>query len=257
MGQYADLVFGAAGRGVVVEQFGDAEVEQFHLAGVGDEDVRRLQVPVQDQPRMGMRHCRQHVEEEPDQRGRARRAVDAVAVDRFAVDVFQHQVGLAGLGADAGIEQACDVRVVEPREDAALALETRHAAAAEQPGLQELDCHLAFVAPIGAPRQPDAAHAAVAQFTLQRVGADGLAAEAGRSGHRGRGQKGLAVELLHAHEHRGQVLCQHRVFGPQGVEAGLLLGGRQVEQLVEPGRDLRPARGIDGRDLVHFRWVDR
>jgi len=40
------------GIGRIFEQLGDAEVEQLGVAGIGDEDVGRLQVAVHDQVRM-------------------------------------------------------------------------------------------------------------------------------------------------------------------------------------------------------------
>ena len=62
----------------------------------------------------------------------------AVPVDVPAVDVLEHQVGLPGR-RDAGVDQPGDVRMREPGEDRAFALEALLAGAADQRGIQQLD----------------------------------------------------------------------------------------------------------------------
>ncbi len=85
-----------------------------------DQDVGRLDVAVDDQVRVRVRDRLEHVEEEA-RRGprRPERSAVAVRVDRLALDVLEDEVRLARAG-DAGVEQAGDVRVGEPREDVAL-----------------------------------------------------------------------------------------------------------------------------------------
>ena len=48
----------------VVEQLGDAEVEQLHLAFVGDEDVGGLQIAMDDQPCVRVRDGARHQQEQ-------------------------------------------------------------------------------------------------------------------------------------------------------------------------------------------------
>ena len=72
--------------------------------------------------RVRVRHGGEHVEEEPQAGRDVEGSVVAPAVDRLALDVLEHQVGLAGLG-DAGIDQLGDVGVLQTREDRALAAE--------------------------------------------------------------------------------------------------------------------------------------
>ena len=52
----------------------------------------------------------EHVEEQAEPRLDAERALVAVAVDGLAVDVLEHEIGLAGL-RDAGVDEVGDVRM--------------------------------------------------------------------------------------------------------------------------------------------------
>ena len=79
----------------------------------------------------------------------------AVAIDALAVDVLEHEVGLAER-RDAGIEEVRDVRMAQPRQDAAFAPEALLAVAADQAGVQQLDRGHALeaaVAALGAARR--------------------------------------------------------------------------------------------------------
>ncbi len=128
-------VAGQRGRlvaGLALEQLGDAEIEQLHLAVRGHQDVRGLEVAVHDQVGVRVGDRRQHVEEQPHARLDAQAPRVAVAVDALAVDVLEHQVRLA-VRRDAGVDQLRDVRVAQPGEDAALAPEALLAVAA-RPG---------------------------------------------------------------------------------------------------------------------------
>ena len=75
--------------------------------------------------------------------------VIAVRVEVQALDEFEHEIRLAGV-RDAGIDQAGNVRMRQPREDRALAAESLFAAAADERRVQQLDRHLSFVAAITA-----------------------------------------------------------------------------------------------------------
>ena len=70
---------------------------------------------------MRMHHGGEHVEEQPHAGREAEGMLLAVALDRQAVDVLEHEVGLRPVGRDAGVEQVRDVRVREPREKVAVA----------------------------------------------------------------------------------------------------------------------------------------
>jgi hypothetical protein len=83
-----------------------------------DQDVRRLQIAMNDQVGVRVRHRRLHVEKQPDPLFDAEAFFVAIAVDVTAVDVLEHQVGLAGR-RHAGVDQPRDVRMSEPRENGA------------------------------------------------------------------------------------------------------------------------------------------
>ena len=155
----------------IVQQLGDAEVQQAHVAGRRDQDVGRLEVAVDDQVRVCVADGLADLQEQREPRFHAHVVGLAVIGDRHALDVFQRQVGLA-LAADAGIEQACDVGVFEAREDLALTGEAQPQVGVGQPGAQQLQRDPALVQPIRAGRQPDQAHPAFAQQGLELVGAD-------------------------------------------------------------------------------------
>ena len=119
-GQAREL--GRLAAAAIVEQLGDAEVEQLHRAGVGDEDVRGLEIAVHDQPRMRGLHGAEHLREQRQPLAQPEPALTAVDVDRQAIDAFERQPGLALL-ADAGVVEGGDVRMAEAGEEVALALE--------------------------------------------------------------------------------------------------------------------------------------
>src|SRR5205807_1471075 len=69
----------------------------------------------------------------------------AIGIDALPVDVLEHEIGLAR-GRQARIDQTRDVRVAEPGEDAALALEALLARLPDQAGVEQLDGHQPLVA---------------------------------------------------------------------------------------------------------------
>ena len=234
----------------VVQQLGDAEVQQLHVAARGDEDVARFQVAVQDQPVVRLRDRAQHVQHQAQARIDGEREAAAVLVDRLAVDVFEHEVGLRAVGHDTGIEQACDVRMRQAREDAAFALEAFGVALAEQARAQELDRDLAFVAAVVATRQPHGAHAAMADLAHQRVRADRLAGQAARLGQRRLRHELAAFDRGQVLQHRADGLGELRIPLAQREQArGALVVG-QVQQFVEQGRQLAPGLLADRHQRV-------
>ena len=81
---------GAAAR--AVEQLRDAEVEELHLAVGRDEDVRRLEVAVDDEVLVRVADGVAHHLEEREPASSERLRVVAVAVDRLAVDELHREV---------------------------------------------------------------------------------------------------------------------------------------------------------------------
>ena len=103
----------------IVEQLRDAEVEQLHVAFVGDEDVGGLQIPMDDQPGVRVRDGARHQQEQAQPGANRQLPRVDVFVNRTAFDVLQREVRLAA-ARDAGVVQPCDVRVIEGGQDLAL-----------------------------------------------------------------------------------------------------------------------------------------
>jgi hypothetical protein len=109
--------------GVIRKQARNAEVEQPHLAAVGDEDVAGLEVAVDHQPGVRVLHGVQHLGEQGQALSQAQPAGITPGVDGLAVHTFHRQPGCAVVG-HTGVVQARDVRVLQPRQDVLLTGET-------------------------------------------------------------------------------------------------------------------------------------
>ena len=123
-----------------------------------------------DQARVGVLNGVQHGQEKPQaithaQPGGLRRIGDAAAIDKG-----HRQPGLIAIGT--GIQNRRDVRVVQGGKDAAFTFKALHQGARGVHAVRQLQRHLALMRTVGTARQPDAGHAALAQFTQQQPGAD-------------------------------------------------------------------------------------
>ena len=186
------------GEGGVVESvlaagqhLGDAKVEQLHLSGAGDQDVRRLEVAVHDEPAVRVLDGVAHRADERDALLDRAGVRVAVPVERHAVDVLHGEERLAVVG-EAAVEQAGDVRVVQAGKDLALALEAlddrprRGAPSDELEGNPLLELS---IRPLG---EEDGAHPATAQRPQDAVRPDALALgrqDAGRQQVSGQGKR--------------------------------------------------------------------
>ena len=107
-----------------------------------------------------------------------------VGVDRLAIDKSHRQPGLA-VGRQAGVVEPGNVRVLQPRQDVALAgkaLGPAALAGLDEGQLQrDLALHCAL-SPIHPPGAPDHAHAALAQRLDQPVRANQIACNRGQRG---------------------------------------------------------------------------
>ena len=103
------------------EQLGDTEIQQFYLPIFADQDIGRLNVAMDYQIGMGMRHRRQHIDEEFDPLVNAEPAPVAVMVDRLAFDMLNYKIGMTG-GGYTCVQQFCNVDVREPPQDRAFPL---------------------------------------------------------------------------------------------------------------------------------------
>ena len=132
-------------------------------------------------------------------------------------------------GGDAGIDQAGDVRVREPGKDAAFALEALAAGAADQRALSSLTATSPAIAAVAAPGEPDAAHAALADRPLERVGAEVLPGQA-------RGDAEIDADRTEAAGHE----ARRRACGVIGQQAPDLVGQIRLA-LGEASRAMRPS----------------
>ena len=105
----------------------DAEVDHLRVRLAADhlhEDVRGLQVAVQDAQRMrGADRCA-GLEEELDARAQREFRIAAILDDSAAADALHHHVG-AAIGGDPVVVDARDVRMLERRERLSLRLNAR------------------------------------------------------------------------------------------------------------------------------------
>ena len=106
-------------------RLGQAEVDHLgHRCAVValDQDVRRLQVAVDDPLLVGVLHGRADLAEERQPFREAEPVLVAILGERDALDQFHHEERPAGLGR-AGVEDLGDVRVVHQRQGLPLRLE--------------------------------------------------------------------------------------------------------------------------------------
>jgi hypothetical protein len=203
---------------------------------------------VDDEVRVSVRHGGEHVEEEPHAGRDVERPLVAPAVDRLALDVFEHQVRLAGL-RDAGIDQLGDVRVFQTREDRALAAEAGGPRGAQESGGEKLDRDHPLEAPVVSPRQPDGAHASSAEGLHQRVGAEDLSHEVrpGEQILRVVLQVLLVAQGLFFAKEQLEVRGERGIFARETGEVPPPLLSAELEHLVEVGTDEPPMRAFHWR----------
>ncbi len=157
--------------GLRFEQLGDAEVEQLHPAVGGDQNVRRLDVAVNDQIRVGVPDRLQHLEYQPDPLVARKLPRLGEGVDPLAFDVLQHEIGLSR-GRHARVEESRDPRMRQAGERGALAAETLLPGVGQQRQAHELDCGPALESSIAAPGEPDGSHTAMPERALESPGAE-------------------------------------------------------------------------------------
>ena len=80
------------------------------MPSAADENVRWLEIAMDDQVGVGVTDCREHVEDQPQPVSDAQAMGIGEGVDRLAVDVFEDEIRLAAR-AHAGVEQPRDIRV--------------------------------------------------------------------------------------------------------------------------------------------------
>ncbi len=146
--------------GFLAQEFGDPEVEQFHGAVGGHENVAGFEIAVDHEVAVGVLDRAAHLSKQREPRGQAESVFIAVAGDGCAVDVLQHEIGPAIIH-HAPVEQSGDVAVVQPGQDLALVPEAPNGLVGIHTALDDLDRHPLSVLIIGANRFVHDSHAAV------------------------------------------------------------------------------------------------
>jgi hypothetical protein len=233
------------------EQLGDAEIEQLGPAVGGHQDVRRLEIPVNDQVLVGVAHrlADLHHQLEPPLDGEL--VLVAVADQRLALDQLHGEVRQP-VGGHAALEQSRDARMLEQRQDPALLEEA--AEHSRRGPLDQLDRGPLLELPVGPLAEIHGAHAAPAEQPDDPPGADALGLA--ELGHLGGLEQGLRPR--HRRRRLEEALAPVRVQQAQhlGVDLGLVAGGAlgerhllvggDVEQGVEDGVDPAVAVGRRG-----------
>ena len=157
----------------IVEQLGNAEVQQLGDAGAGHQNVGRLQVAMHDEILMRVMHRGAHHLEQLQARGHLQMVGVAVDVDGDAVDVFHDDVGRA-VGQRAAVQQVRDVRMIELRENLAFDLEAGLNATPQRAAMHHFDGH--FLLEVGGRslREVHVAHAADTQGVQNPVRSDAV-----------------------------------------------------------------------------------
>ncbi len=115
---------GALALVILVQDLGDAEVEEAHLSRLRDQHVRRLEIAVHDQLRVRVRDRLRDLEEQDQPRPRIERARAHVRVERDPLDILEREIRLSVIG-HARVEDLGDVRMAQRGEDRPLALDPR------------------------------------------------------------------------------------------------------------------------------------
>src|SRR5690606_21935315 len=134
-------------------------------------DVRRLQIAMYDEVAVRVRDRGEHVDEQPHASFDIETMLIRMTIDALAVDVFEHEVRLTAR-RDPGVDQLRDVRMLQLREHRSFAHEPLLGRPTEQRRVQQLDRRPGFVTAVAAVREPDLAHATLADALLERVRAD-------------------------------------------------------------------------------------
>ena len=161
-------------RVLALEELRDPEVEELHVAVLRHEDVRRLEVPVDDEaPVRGLDGVAAH-DGEAD--ARVEREVPGFREnrDRLPVHELEREVRPPVPGAPA-VEETRDVRVGEAGEDLTLAPEPREDLVGVHAALDELERDDLLELAVRALREEDFAHAAAPEEAQRPVGADAFA----------------------------------------------------------------------------------
>ena len=99
------------------QQLCDAEIKQLDGPVPGDEDIGGLQVAVDDEVAVCVADPGKNALEQRDPRLDAELETIAVRVDRFTLDILEHEVG-QGIVDDPRIDETRDIGMIQPAEHA-------------------------------------------------------------------------------------------------------------------------------------------
>jgi hypothetical protein len=153
----------------VIQQLCDAEIQQFWDAGGGYQDIRRLQIAMNNEVLMGIVNRGANRLKELETRIDIETIRIAKEIDGHAIDVFHDKVS-AAVGQGATIEQMRDIRVIELRQDLAFQLEARVHRNGERTAMHHLDGDLLLELSISPLGKVNLAHPAGAQGVQHPVG---------------------------------------------------------------------------------------
>ncbi len=134
-----------------------------------------------DQALVGVLHRPAEQQEELQALRRVELPQLGILAERHPFHVFHDEVGEA-VGGGAAIEQARDVRMVEPGEDLPLGAEAPHDRLGVHPAFQDLERDTFVERVVVAHREINRAHAALAELAHEAVGADACVRAVGRAG---------------------------------------------------------------------------
>jgi hypothetical protein len=155
----------------LIEELGDAEVEQLRAAFGGDQDVGGFDVAVNDQMLMGILDSRADLLEQAEPPADVQPVLVAVTIETDSVDVFHRQVRHT-VFARTPIEQAGDVGVIQVGQDLPFGPEPARQGAGGHQAVDELDRDLLLELLVSALCQVDGAHAATTQCAQDTVTPD-------------------------------------------------------------------------------------
>src|SRR5690606_12945752 len=222
---------GFAGRFLVLEQLRDTEVEQLDLAVAGDQDVGRLEIAMDDEMRVCMRHGCTDLQEQIEARGDVELALIAPGVDRDTFfDVLEHEVRHAERRRSR-IQQACDVRVRQMTEDLSFAEEAFARGRLRDVRMQDLDRDETVEASVAAAGEPYLAHAADAELPQQSIRAE-------TDVRRGRVRGRLCIRGTPAARNGGRLVRSVRTEQREHARIQLRARRRKLRELVASRRRL-------------------
>ena len=155
-----------------IQQFGDAEIEDLRPAGGIHQNVRRLEIAVDNQAPVGVGHAFADLEKELQAAAHVK--LGRVDIDGNAFDVFHHQER-PSFGGVAGIDHVDDGGVLQGGEQLALGEKAIAPHGAVAIGVKQFYRHALLNLTIGALGEIDAAHASASDQGHDAVSAEGIA----------------------------------------------------------------------------------